>query len=129
MQMEQSTESLAFPDIHCRSLYTDKQKPWRFELLVDVEITLSTGESLTIPAGYKTDFATIPRLFRGIVWGSGNHNLATLIHDWLYDNQIGTRLSADREMLYWLKKAGCSNLKAYTMYYAVRVGGRSWWNK
>jgi hypothetical protein len=119
---------MSLPDIHCRSLYTDKLKPWRFELLKDVVVTLSNGQAITIPKGYVTDFATVPRLLRGIVWGAGNHNLATLIHDYLYDNQTGTRLAADREMLYWLKKAGCSRAKRYAMYGAVRIGGRSWWN-
>jgi hypothetical protein len=124
MQMEQQ-----FPEIHCRSLYTDKQKPWRFELLQDVRVQLSNGCWLIIPAGYITDFASVPRIFRGIVQPGGNHNLATLIHDWLYDTQLGTRKQADEEMLHWLMKAGCSKAKAYTMYLAVRIGGRSWWKK
>lgn len=120
---------MELPCIKCQSLYTDKKKPWRFELTEQVEVQLNNGARLTIPAGYKTDFATVPRLFRGIVWGAGNHNLATLIHDWLYDNQIGTRKQADDEMLYWLLACGVSRIKAYTMYFAVRIGGKSWWNK
>lgn len=119
---------MELPDIHTLSLYTDKKKPWLHMITKEVPVTLTDGDSITIPAGYKTDFASVPRIFRGIIWGSGNHNLATLIHDWLYDNQVGTRLAADKEMLYWLKASGCSKIKAYTMYYACRIGGRSWWN-
>jgi hypothetical protein len=124
-----------FPEIHCKSLYTDKAKPWRFELLKDVVVTLSNGVRLIIPAGYKTDFASVPLLLRGIVQPGGNHNLATLIHDWLYDTQYSItekkdwrkdRLFADREMLYWLKKSGVSWIKRQLMYYAVRLGGKSW---
>ena len=126
--MELSTGSSDWPEIFVKSLYTSKDKPWRFELLRDVYVVLSDGRTIVIPVGYKTDFASVPRMLRGIVQPGGNHNLATLIHDWLYDNQLYSRKFADQEMLYWLKMIGCSKIKAYTMYYAVRLGGRSWWN-
>lgn len=119
---------MILPEIYCRSLYAEADRPWRFELTKAVTITLSSGVTVTIPVWYKTDFATVPRSFRGIIWGAGNHNLAVLIHDWLYDNRIGTRKSADKEMLHWLLKSGCSKVKAYTMYFACRVGGKKWWD-
>jgi hypothetical protein len=116
-------------EILCRSLYFDKYKPWRFELTHPVVLTLSDGSPLTIPAGYKTDFATVPLMLRGIVWGAGNHNLATLIHDYLYDTQdVRGRLWADKEMKHWLEKAGCSKIKVLAMYWAVRLGGQKWWD-
>ena len=115
-------------EIHCKSLYTDKKKPWRFELLEPVRVTLSDGKKIVIPKGFKTDFASVPRMLRGFVWGVGNHNLASLIHDFLYDHQIGTRKAADKEMLHWMKKAGCSKVKMYTIYTAIRIGGKSWWD-
>jgi hypothetical protein len=128
--MEQSTVNSGWPEIKTRSLYFDKEKPWRHELIEPVKWKLTNGEQLVIPVGYKTDFASVPRMLRGIVQPGGNHNLATLIHDWLYDNQHKEgRLFADKEMLHWLLKIGCSKVKAYTMYYAVRLGGKSWWNK
>ena len=134
--MEQLIKNSGLPNLDVRSCYRDSDKPWKFELLHDVKITLSNGETTTIPKGFKSDFATVPRLLRGIVWGAGNHNLATLIHDWLYDNQYSItgghdwkrdRDFADKEMLYWLLKSGCSKVKAYTMYYACRIGGKKWW--
>lgn len=115
-------------EILVKSLYYEK-KPNRFELLQDVVITLSNGQEITIAAGYKTDFASVPRLLWGIVSTVGKHNLATLIHDWIYDNRIGTRKAADLEMLYWLRKSGVSDVKAYMMYVAVRIGGKSWWDR
>lgn len=115
-------------EIHCKSLYTDKDKPWRFELTKEIEVQLSNGDYHYIPEGYITDFATVPRIFRGIIWGAGNHNLATLIHDYLYDNQLYSRKFADKEMLYWLLKCGCSKAKSYAMYYACRIGGKKWWD-
>jgi hypothetical protein len=123
------------PKIICHSDYLDSKKPHRWVLEEPVTIRLSNGKTITITAGYKTDFASVPRGFWGIIQTSGRHNLATLVHDWLYDTQYSItekkdwkkdRLFADREMLYWLKKSGVSWIKRQLMYYAVRLGGKSW---
>lgn len=125
--MAPSIESL--PDIICRSHYREQQKPHRWVLEQDVTIKLSTDIEITIPQGFVTDFASVPRLLWGVIIPVGRHNLAVLIHDWLYDNKHISRSFADKEMLYWLKKTGCSSLKSYAMYLAVRLGGRSWWER
>jgi hypothetical protein len=118
------------PEIIGRSDYQDKDKPWRWVLLAPVTLTLSTGEQITIPKGYRTDFASVPRLLRGVVATIGRHNLATLVHDFLYDmRHPAGRLFADREMRYWLRQCGVSEVKAQVMYLAVRLGGRKWWIK
>jgi hypothetical protein len=130
------TVSSSFPKIIGRSLYTDPEKPHRFMLEQAVEVTLTNGERIIIPVGFVTDFASVPRLLRGIVQPAGNHNLATLIHDYLYDQRYSItnkadwkkdRLFADQEMLHWLKIAGASWIKCQLMYLAVRIGGKSWW--
>lgn len=115
------------PEIYCKSLYKDVFKPHRFEITQEIEVVLTNGEKLIIPIGYKTDFASVPRTLWGIIQTSGRHNLATVIHDWLYDNRLYNRKFADKEMLYWLLISGCSKVKAYTMYYACRIGGKKWW--
>ena len=121
--------SIAEVEIICSSLYLDQEKPHRWRLIEPVQVTLSNGELIIIPAGFITDFASVPRLLRGLVSTIGNHNLATLIHDYLYTEQYHSRLFADWEMLYWLEQRGVSKLKRYVMYYAVRLGGRKWWQK
>lgn len=117
------------PEIDVRSLYTDKKKPWRFVLLKSVTVVLSNGDYITIPRGYVTDFASVPRGLRGIVSTVGNHKLAVLIHDWLYDKRLYTRKFADEEMARWLKDIGCSDAKTYAMYYAVVIRGQKWWDR
>lgn len=123
------------PRIYGESLYQDLEKPWRWQLTQAVTIFLSNGYELTIPAGYITDFATVPRLLRGVVATQGNHTLAALIHDWLYDTKYDGDLGnwkrdrkfADMEMLMWMEHCDSSKIKRYTIYTAVRVGGRKWW--
>jgi len=126
----------SIPDIVVRSLYSDPQRPWAWILVKAVDVTLSNGDKVVIPENFTTDFATVPRLLWGIIPTIGNHNLATLIHDHLYNVRYSVnhnkdwkadRLFCDRELLYWLKLTGSSNIKAYAMYWAVRIGGRKWW--
>lgn len=113
-----------------KSLYKDKDKPWRFKLMFPVKVRLSDNTILVIPAGYITDFASVPRMLKGIINSVGNHNLAVLVHDYLYDTQDSRgRKFADNEMLFLLKKEGCSKIKQLCMYVAVRLGGRSWWRR
>jgi|ERR1044072_1952766 hypothetical protein len=81
-----------------------------------------------IPAGYETDFATVPRLFFSIIPPIGKHNVAAILHDFLYDNRIGTRKRADKLFLCFMLSYNVPKWQAYTMYYAVRLGGRKWWN-
>jgi len=113
--------TIELPEIHCRSLYKEKLAPHRWQILEDVQVTLSNGDLLFIPKGYITDFATVPRLCWGIVATIGNHNLATLIHDYLLTDSSYDRSFIDNEMLYWLKLSGVRRFKGILMYYAVRA--------
>ncbi|MGV3588589.1 MAG: DUF1353 domain-containing protein [Adhaeribacter sp.] len=126
------------PRLFTESLYQDPKKPHLHRLLRPVEVTLSNSEFIHIPKNFITDFATVPRLCWGIIPPAGRHNLATVIHDYLYVNKYSVtagldpeqdRLFADQEMLYWLRKSHNSEIKAQVMYKAVRLGGKKWWNK
>lgn len=94
-----------------------------FRLTESVEI-----EGFLIPAGYETDFATVPKVFFSIIPPIGKHNVAAILHDYLYDHRIGTRKQADKLFLRVMLSYEVSKWQAYTMYYAVRLGGRKWWD-
>lgn len=96
------------------------------------KILYRTNEPLTIggyqiPAGYVTDFATTPRLVWPLFPPVGRHNPAALVHDYLYDNKLGTRRHADEVFLRVMLEYGVNLASAYIMFYAVRIGGRKWW--
>lgn len=123
------------PKIIAESLYTNKEKPWLWKLYVPVSIKLTNGEVIVVPKGYVTDFTSAPKkkmLFvfvRAFVYQTGRQNLGVLVHDWLYDQRHHKgRKWADKEMLHWLLESGCTKFKAYTMYYAVSIAGKSWWS-
>jgi hypothetical protein len=105
---------------------------------------------VTVPAGYRCDFATIPK----IVWSFGftplgRHQRAALLHDYLYDThhalQKATladdfrkvpwwawtmdRHDCDRAFLAQMKRDGVGWRSRWTMYIAVRLFGGLFWNK
>ncbi len=101
---------------------------------------LGTGKGFTInvPAGFETDFASIPRIFRIIIPKLGRYNKAAVLHDAIYQGQhqlktsLGcpmrfTRKQADTIFLDGMKELGVAKWKRRLMYWAVRIGGRWAW--
>lgn len=107
------------PEIVYVSLYQEEKAPHRKRLYLPAQVTLSSGISLTIPSGFVSDLASVPRLFWGIISPSGRHDLAVLVHDYLLENNVPRNI-ADREMLLLLKKSKVSWIKRNLMYLAVR---------
>ena len=85
-----------------------------------------TDDIIVIPKSFICDFASIPRMLRVFVTGTGKTRKPSVIHDWLYRNAIGTRLSADQIFRDAMKEAGMG-WKRHAVYYGVRVGGSFAW--
>jgi hypothetical protein len=88
---------------------------------------------LVVPAGFETDLASIPRLFRNLPAfdPNGASRRPAVVHDWLYSSKAGYRYGrdfADSFLRASLLAEGASPLTAAAFYYAVRVGGRSHWD-
>lgn len=113
-------------DFNVTIYWDDKGDKIRFALLDDYKFELD-GMSILIPKGYQTDFATVPRLLWSILPPIGKHNPAALIHDYLYDNRIGSRRWADKVFLEVMLRYSVKLVPAYTMYLGVRLGGKRWW--
>jgi hypothetical protein len=83
--------------------------------------------AVVVPAGYVTDFASIPRLVHFIISPFGKHAEAAVIHDWLY--ALGTpkdrksRRTADKAFAKALRLLEVNFFKRTIMYLAVRLGG------
>lgn len=105
-----------------KAIIDSSGKKTKFTLIDPVEI-----HGFWIPAGYKTDFATVPKAFWSIIPPIGRSNRAALLHDYLYDNRIGSRIFADQLFKKILLEDGVGKLKAEIMYLGVRIGGRKWW--
>jgi hypothetical protein len=106
--------------------WDEKDNKVRFTLLDNYTFHID-GETINVPSGYQTDFATVPRILWSILPPLGKHNPAALIHDYLYDNRIGTRKKADKIFLNVMLLYNVKVVTAYIMYLGVRIGGRRWW--
>lgn len=82
------------------------------------------NDLITVPPGFVTDFASIPRVFWKIIpkWGKYGH--AAVIHDFLYATKDKSRKESDKIFLEGMVIFGVPVWKRYAMYYAVRLCGK-----
>lgn len=81
------------------------------------------GEVVTVPAGFLTDFASVPRL-PIVFWLFGDTaEEAAVVHDWLYYTAKVPRQVADQVFLEAALATGVPGWRAYMMYLGLRVFG------
>jgi hypothetical protein len=81
---------------------------------------------ITVPAGFLTDGASIPRIFWSIFSPTGSYFEAAVIHDYLYSkasNWYIDRAMADTIFHDAMKEIGVGWLTRRTIHRAVRLGG------
>lgn len=83
-----------------------------------------TGRMIWVPAGYVTDFASIPRIGRWLIPPFGRHAIAAVVHDWLYSvGEPGLRGEADDIFRDALDELGVDMARRNVMHAAVRGFG------
>ena len=101
--------------------------------LVNEEYCYQTSKGLVVvPKGFKTDYASVPRIFRNIINSYGKHGRAAVVHDWLYSSKCTldvTREEADKIFLEIMKECGVGVIKRNLMYRMVRLFGASHFRK
>jgi hypothetical protein len=107
----------------------------RWRLLKSFGYTAPSGRRITVPAGFVTDFASVPRFFHRIFPPTGDdpfstaaYGKAAVIHDFLYAFNGVTRAEADRIFLSGMKDLGVSRITRWTLYLAVYCFGWVAWN-
>jgi hypothetical protein len=84
---------------------------------------------ITVPVGFLTDGASIPRIFWSIIGPHGNYYRAAVIHDFLYNPSSKrhysavTRAMADSIFLQAMEDCGVGWITRHTIYRAVRAFG------
>ena len=94
------------------------------ELLAPLIYTASDGTTYTVPKGFTTNFASIPRIFWSIITPTGKWSNASVLHDFLYDNgyKIGvSRKKADKIFYDAMIDSGVSRITANIMWFCVRA--------
>lgn len=80
----------------------------------------------TVPAGFTTDFASIPRPLRGIFKLNGKSRIPSIFHDHMLCNNYKTRAEADRLFRQMLKDVGMDHWKAQIYFIGVTIGRCIW---
>lgn len=89
---------------------------------------LGSGRLIKVPAGLKTDFASVPQIFWNILPPWGKYGKAAVLHDWLYANQEFTRSFCDDILFESMVALGCGWWVSHTIWSGVRIGGWVAWN-
>ena len=88
-----------------------------------------SGRVVVVPAGFETDFASVPRIpFIYDLVGRRGDKAAT-IHDYLYSNPICDRKTADQIFKEALIVEGVPKYMVWIMYLGVRIFGKSHYGK
>lgn len=85
---------------------------------------------ITVPQGFETDFASVPRLPLAFALLGDIGHPAGVVHDWLYTSCELTRADADECLREAMVECGVPRWKARAMWLAVRLfGGKHYQRK
>ncbi|MDV7209879.1 DUF1353 domain-containing protein [Azotobacter beijerinckii] len=104
-------------------------RPDEWLLLTAITYTPRAGRSITVPAGFITDLASIPALLRPIFDSNDESRQPAVLHDWLYCRKETTREEADGLFREALERAGVGFVRRWAMYAGVRAGGWLYWGR
>jgi hypothetical protein len=102
-----------------------KRYPWlqvtQLEYYSDI-----IGELIVVPAGFRTDFASVPWIFRRLFPQDGPWTLAAIVHDWLCELRLYDHRTAALIFREAMLVAGVQSWQAGLMYRAVLWFGPRW---
>ena len=92
------------------------------------------GGVLTVPAGFPTDFASIPRGLWNVLPPIGKYDAGAVCHDMLYrDGAVGGRAIergvADRALREAMEVCGVTRVQRWLIYAGLRTGGWVVWRR
>lgn len=88
-----------------------------------------SDEVVSVPEGFITDFASVPRLFWIILPPDGQYTQAAVLHDYMYSDQYYKRAKCDRLFIEAMKVLKVPVVNRIIMYRAVRMFGWLAWKK
>jgi len=95
------------------------EKPFEMVLLINGVLT-----TITVPQGFKTDFASIPRFAWSIVGHPcGEYKDSAVVHDFLYGDKRYPRTVNDQIFNLGNTVLKIAQWKRFILYRAVNIGG------
>lgn len=82
-----------------------------------------------VPTGFRTDLASIPRIFWVVLPSDGTYSQSAVLHDRLYYTQERSRKNSDDIFLESMEVLGVSWWRRKVIHRAVRMFGWACWSK
>jgi len=101
-----------------------KKRP--FMLLANFRYVRSNGEVITVPSGYTTDFASIPRVLHGVFNPIGRYGKAAIVHDWLCDTRKRPSVETHNMFIEAMHALRVKRRTIWALGFAVRIFGSRW---
>ena len=100
-------------------------------IVLDDYIYKNDRYKITVKKGYKTDGASIPKIFWSVLSSPFDGALVygAIIHDGLYAKMTLTRKECDKLLKEMAIEKGYSTIKANIIYSLVRLFGKTHWQK
>jgi hypothetical protein len=86
-------------------------------------------QAVTVPLGFVTDFASIPRMFWSALRPDGKYTYPAIVHDFLYWTQTRPKEEADKIFKFAMEDFGIGTVTSTTIYKAVDLFGSYAWNE
>jgi len=110
-------------------LRTEEVGPFSVRLTESLKYRQGDTLQVRVPAGFVSDYATIPRFLWSFLPPHGRVKKAAVIHDWLYTRRDVARVVADTIFLAAMRDCGVPPVSRYVIYRAVRWFGWAFWCK
>lgn len=107
-------------------------KDGKFVILLSKHTFIVNDKEIVVPADFRTDLASVPRIFWLFISPIGKHSIAAVMHDYIYS--LGCELNIHRkeaDMMFYYVMLHCHVHKftAKLMYICVRLFGVNKWKK
>jgi hypothetical protein len=86
-------------------------------------------DRVDVPAGFVTDFASIPRAFYTLLRPDGEYSYAAIFHDYLYWTQTRSKEESDEIFRLAMLDFNIDGIIVATIYEAVHRFGRTAWDE
>ena len=91
--------------------------------------TYPSNEIIHVPAGFVTNFASVPRIFWPIISPIDDHGKAAVIHDYCYDRGLYSKKRCDDIFKEALNVLNVKPWRVFCIYWSVRLFAWPAWFK
>jgi hypothetical protein len=94
------------------------------DLVYESDIPIKNKYVIVVPKGFVTDLASVPRFLLVYLLAGNYAKRPAIVHDYLYENGIGTKQIADRIFKEAMRATNLPRWREELMYAGVVIGGK-----